>query len=73
MSEDNTRLQYSDMILDRFMGTEWSEQERVETKALDLHALPYMPLDLKISEKALSKIIEVINSIDSKNFFYFCA
>ena len=72
MSEDNTRLQYSDMILDRFMGTEWSEQERVDTKALDLHALPYMPLDLKISEKALSKIIEVINSIDSKNFFYFC-
>jgi len=77
MSEDNTRqeyneIEYSDMILDRFMATKWSEQERADTKALDLHDLPYLPLDLKISEKSLSKIIEAINSIDNKNFFYFC-
>jgi len=72
MIEDMTRQDYNKKILDRFMGIQWSEQERAETKTLDLHDLPYMPLDIKMSENALSKITQAINGVDSKDFFYFC-
>ena len=63
---------YNDKLLERFLSTQWSESERMQSLNVANDELPYLPLDIKIPDQDLKIIVETINSFNSDNFFYYC-